>query len=259
MKEKIRNYALSLGLSQFGVCSPEFRKQALVFLFPYFVNEPDSSLSMYARGKDYHKVSKEYLLKICSFIKEQTGMDFSKNIYCDISPYKDKEIAFAAGLGFFGKNSLLINPHLGSYFFIGYIITGGLELENDVPMKATCFGCNACVDACPGKAISSDGINLNLCVSNISQKKGELTAAEQKLLCESCFLWGCDRCQQVCPHNKGLPDTALPDFLSCRLSSISSHDLLSLTEKQFKEKYRDYAFAWRGKNTLLRNLKIFDK
>ena len=220
MKDKIKAYAKSLGLSYFGVCEPEIGTQALVFLFPYHVNEPASKISLYARGRDYHLVEKEYLLKICSFLKELTEKDFSENVYCDISPYNDKELAYKAGLGFYGKNSLLINPGLGSYFFIGYIITQGLALESDTPQNTTCMGCDACLKACPGKAIENGKIDLSLCTSNISQKKGELTSEEQNILLKSGFVWGCDCCQTVCPHNANLPDTALPEFTQNRISDL---------------------------------------
>ncbi len=259
MKEKIRNFAMSMGLAHFGVCEPEPGTQALVFLFPYYVNEPTGTISLYARGIDYHLVAKKLLLEICSFLKTETGNDFSNNIYCDISPFNDKEIAFKAGLGFYGKNTLLINPSLGSYFFIGYILTFGLTLENDSPLNMTCKGCNACINSCPGNALENGNLNILRCASNISQKKGELSTEEQKILFESGFVWGCDCCQQVCPHNRNLGNTSLPEFLNNRLSKLSPEELFSISEKQFREKYKARAFTWRGKNTLLRNLNLFSK
>jgi len=259
VKEKIRKCASDMGLSHFGVCEPEPGFQALVFLFPYYVKEPSAPLSLYARGKDYHIVAKDYLHRICLFIKEQTGADFSESVYCDISPYNDKELAYKAGLGFYGKNTLLINPALGSYFFIGYIITHGLSLENDSPLTASCKGCNACINTCPGKALIDGKVNIECCASSISQKKGELSPEEQSILLKSGFVWGCDICQQVCPHNN-IPDTtALPEFTENRLNFVSADHLLPLSEKQFREKYSGRAFTWRGKATLLRNITLFNK
>lgn len=259
MKEKIQQYASGIGLSHFGVCETAPGTQALVFLFPYHVNEPFSPFSLYARGKDYHLVARDYLLKLCVFLQELTGKDFSESIYCDISPYNDKELAYRAGLGFYGKNTLLINQTLGSYFFIGYIITQGLELENDKPLNMSCLGCNACINSCPGNAIENGKINLSCCVSNISQKKGDLSPQEQALLLKSGFVWGCDCCQKVCPHNANLSDTALPEFTDNRIFNLCSKELASLTEKQFRENFSGRAFTWRGKSTLLRNLNLFNK
>ena len=259
MKDKIKTLSKAMGLTQFGVCELPGGKQALVFLFPYYINEPSSPISLYARGTDYHITVKDYLYKICSFLKDETGNDFSENIYCDISPYNDKEIAYSAGLGFYGKNTLLINPTFGSYFFIGYIITHSLNLENDSPLNISCSGCNACINACPGNALKDDSVHLEHCASNISQKKGELSPREQSIMLKSGYFWGCDCCQKVCPHNANLPDTALPEFTQNRLNTLSSHDLSVLSEKQFREKYKTKAFTWRGKTTLLRNIRLFNK
>lgn len=258
MKEQLKSFAASLGLEQFGVCETAPGVQALVFLFPYFASEPPGRISVYARGADYHSVSKEYLLKICGFVKSETGMDFSQNIYCDISPYNDREIAYKAGLGFFGKNTLLINPLLGSYFFIGYILTSGLNLPNDTPLSMSCMGCNACESACPGNAISDNGVNICCCASDISQKKGELSTHEQKILLKSGYIWGCDICQQICPHNANLKSTLLPEFAENRIFDLASTDISALSEKQFRQKYAGRAFIWRGKKPLLRNLKLFE-
>lgn len=254
MKNKIRSYALSLGLSQFGVCEPEPHRQALVFLFPYYCGEHPGNISLYARGSDYHVVAKKYLLKICEYIKDITQKDFSFEIFCDISPYNDKELARMAGLGFYGKNTLLINPQLGSYFFIGYIVTEGLDLTLDSPMEEQCKGCNACLNACPGSAIDENGVNIGRCLSDISQKKGELLPEEKQIFLWGDYIWGCDRCQQVCPHNRGILPCPLPEFSTNLLHFLNLEDIEAFSEKQFREKYKDRAFTWRGKKTLQRNI-----
>ena len=257
MKASVREFARSIGLDAFGVCEPEPGVQALVF--PYYNGNLPGTISLYARGMDYHKVAKNYLLLVCAFLKERTGRDFSDKIYCDISPCNDKEIARLAGLGFYGKNTLLINPDFGSYFFIGYILTEGLNMENDVPLKQSCLGCGACISACPGGALDGKGLVQSLCASEISQKKGELSPTQENILLKSGYIWGCDRCQQVCPHNKNLQTTALPEFCTDLLPSLEESDLLPLSEKQFRLKFADRAFAWRGKKPLLRNIEIFKK
>lgn len=253
MKNKIRQFALSMGLTQFGVSLPEAGKAALVFLFPYYAGDFPGVISAYARGADYHKVVRSYLEKICRFIENETGLDFSGNIFCDISPYSDREIAYMAGLGFYGKNHMLINPTLGSYFFIGYIITEGLKLTSDTPLETSCAGCGKCIAACPGGALT-DNFYAEKCASNISQKKGELTQEEENILLKSGFIWGCDKCQSVCPHNSSLSLTPIPEFRDNLIYDLRQEDLEPLSERQFRKKYCNKAFTWRGKKPLLRNI-----
>ena len=257
MKEKLRDFANSIGLKTFGVCEPEPGIQALVFLFPYFSDTHTGKISLYAQGQDYHKVSRKYMSEICVFLKELTGKDFSDKIYCDITPYNDKEFARLAGLGFYGKNSLLINPTYGSFFFIGYILTQGLSLENDTPLEQQCAGCNACINICPGNAISESGVCIPKCASEISQKKADLSPTEEEILLKSGYIWGCDLCQLVCPHNKNITGFALPEFSQNPLTDLSEEDLSPLSEKQFRNLFSDRAFTWRGKKTLLRNIQLY--
>ncbi len=209
------------------------------------------NLSMYAYGRDYHKIAEKYLSQIAAFIKTLSP-SASTQIHVDKGEGDDKKAAHAAGLGFFGKNSLLINEIYGSFVFIGYVETD-LILPPDTPLTASCICCGKCEAACPGGAIQNGKINVEKCASAISQKRGVLSAYEIEILQKSGLIWGCDTCQTVCPHNVAVPSTPIPDFHENLMYSLSS---LSMSNKAFATQFGDRAFSWRGKGVLNRNLEI---
>ncbi len=253
MKKKIKEYAKKIGIEYCGFTKVD-QKNAIVFLFPYFCKyEENSNLSIYAYGKDYHLVIKDYLEKISQFIKSEIS-DFEYTIYTDVSPYNDIDIAWRAGLGFIGKNRLLINEEYGSYVFIGYIITN-TEFEPDLPVKTKCLNCNRCINACPSKALSSS--NFNSCVSSLTQSKKELSTQEIELIKETKYAFGCDICQKVCPFNRGKV-TPFSEFKENLTTKLHKNDFLNISNKQFKEQYKDRAFSWRGKQILIRNLSYLE-
>ena len=248
IKEEIRLAAKELGIEQVGFCIHE-KKTAVCCLFPYYVSDSkNANISMYARGVDYHVLAKEKLSTLLS--------PFTENfeIRVDIGPTDNVEVALKSGLGVIGKNRLLINETLGSYFFIGYALTD-LEIEPDSPLTGTCLSCNRCILSCPGGALSFDGFELSKCASHISQKKGDLSEDEIKILKKSKLIWGCDICQEVCPMNK-VPLSAMEEFKKDRIFRLEKDDLEHLSNREFSEKYKDRAFAWRGKSPLLRNIEL---
>lgn len=259
---KIKEYAKNLGIDMVGITSAELFNNAensnytsaIVSLFPYYTGEIEgANLSRYTYGKDYHIVAREYLTKVA----EHFGLaDYE--IHADIGPSIDRELATNAGLCFKGKNTMAINEKYGSYFFIGYIVCSEI-LEFDAPCKDTCMDCGKCVSACPGYAIRDDfTIDIDKCASHISQKKGELTDDEIALVRKTGLCFGCDVCQDVCPHNESVEVTPIREFKENILSALSVSDLDELSNREFKEKYGDRAFSWRGKSVLVRNLKILD-
>ena len=248
IKEEIRLAAKELGISEIGFCSHE-GKSAVCCLFPYYHNDgKDANISMYARGVDYHILAKEKLSTLLSSFTENF------EIRVDIGPCDNVDVALKSGLGVIGKNRLLINETLGSYFFIGYALTD-LEIEPDSPRTGTCLSCNRCILSCPGGALSFDGFELSKCASHISQKKGNLSEDEIKILKKSKLIWGCDICQEVCPMNK-VPLSAMEEFKKDRIFRLEKEDLEHLSNREFSEKYKDRAFAWRGKSPLLRNIEL---
>ncbi len=253
MKDRIRSFAAGLGINEVGFT--EFRdKTAVVCLFPYFSGYFPGNLSVYAYSLDYHCILRDKLNLLSNYLLANGAAEAAG--YADIGPEIDKDLAYHAGLGFYGKNSLLINPRLGSYFFIGYVLTD-LKLEPDKPMDGACLSCGRCVSACPGGALSS-GFNKERCVSALTQKKGDLTGAERSLIKKAGYVFGCDICQKVCPHND-IAFSPMPEFTTDRITSLTADMLEGLSNRAFREKYGRYAFAWRGKAVLLRNIKILDE
>ena len=250
MKEKIRGFAKTLGINKIG-----FSKNSVVALFPYYVKGESGNLSMYARSIDYHAVGEEKLKKLSEFLVDLGASEVL--IHVDKGGLDDRKAAFEAGLGFYGKNGMLICTEYGSYFFIGQVVHN-LEIEPDIPLEKSCLSCGACTNRCPGKALSENGFEIERCLSEVSQRRGELTEAEKELIHKNGLCWGCDVCQQVCPHNRGLETTAMPEFLTDRITGLKYEDVDALSNREFKEKYGKYAFSWRGKAVLQRNLRVLE-
>ena len=231
-------------------------KSAIVCLFPYYVEHKDpSNLSRYTWAKDYHLVINEYLTKLIEKLQiMNTDAQFS--IHCDTSPLADRYMAYLAGLGFYGKNNCFISPKWGSYVVIGTILTT-LELDPDTPLTQSCMGCNRCITACLGQCLGHDEFKFDTCKSYLTQKKGELTSEEEHIIAKTPLVFGCDVCQEVCPHNKDIPTTPIPEFQSVE-PYIDIDELDSLTNKEFKAKYGHRAFSWRGKKILIRNQEIIE-
>lgn len=229
-------------------------KSIIVCLFSYY-NGQRGKISSYAHGKDYHPVIKEKLEKICDVLNEQGAKTLT---LVDNSPLVERYLAYLCGLGFFGKNTMLINERLGSEFFIGCILTD-FELDEDRPLdNDMCIGCNRCIEACPGGALQEGFLfDENKCVSFLTQKKGELTQEEKEIIKKSGYIWGCDKCTEVCPYNKNLPITGISEFKNELITDLEISEEMS--NKEFKKMYGDRAFSWRGKSILLRNQKIISE
>lgn len=250
IKKQIRDLAQKLNIPRVG-----FAKGSVVGIFPYFVEGEQGNLSMYARGRDYHKVVQEKLEPLAELLRKLGASELK--IQVDNGPLDDRDAAFCAGLGFYGQNGMLINPEFGSYFFIGQI-SHDLDIEPDEPLGQTCLDCGRCERECPGRALRGGKVEISKCLSEITQKKGELTAEEIELIKRQKTIWGCDVCQRVCPHNHGLGTTAIPEFMESRLQGLELCDVEGLSNSEFKEKYGEYAFSWRGRGPLVRNLKILE-
>lgn len=227
----------------------------IVCLFPYFSGDMGkSNISNYACIPDYHIIVKKYLEKICEFICKLNPA--AKTLpFVDSGPLADKYLAYMAGLGFFGKNSLLINEKYGSFVFIGYIITD-LKLKPDEPLDTSCGNCNKCIKTCPGNAISENyGFCAERCISYITQMK-TVSESQKKILSLQNYVYGCDICQKVCPHNKNLHETPLEEFKTPKLIRLDSENIKTMSNREFKRIYGEFPFSWRGKSAILKN---FDK
>lgn len=239
----------------------------IVVLFPYYVPyKGENNISRYTWGKDYHIVAREYLSHIGDWLskeakpKNYVGDAIEWETHVDTSPFADRYLAYLAGLGFYGKNHCFIHPHYGSYVAIGSLLTNAI-LAPDTPSKEHCIGCETCYLACPGQALSSlpaNGFRYDRCKSYLTQKKGDLETWEINIIKKTPLLFGCDVCQEVCPHNKDIPTTPIPEFHQIK-PYVDTKELASMTNKEFKAAYGDRAFSWRGKALLLRNEELITK
>jgi len=236
----------------------EDAKSIIVCLFPYYSgSKEDSNIAKYVYSIDYHIIVKRFLGIIAGYLQNRID-GFQYKTFVDNGPLSDRYIAYRAGLGFWGINNHLITDNYGSYFFIGYIINNH-QFEPDVPLNRTCIQCFECVKACPGQCISVDfTINPLRCKSFITQKKGPLSDSDITILKKNNLIWGCDICQDVCPHNRNIEKTNIKDFKENPIYYVMYEDLKNMSNKEFMKKYGNRAFSWRGKGILLRNYEIIN-
>lgn len=212
------------------------------------LNKSEAYLSSVAVGNDYHQVIKEKLEFIWSFLKDN---GYNSLIGVDNNIYDERYLAYKAGLGFYGKNHLLINKKYGSFFYIGIILTDALFKYNNL-LNQTCLSCNKCIKACPTKAISKKGFNANKCLSYLTQKR-TLTKEESKHI-NNC-VYGCDICMSVCPHNKNIPPSN--NFKSTGIEYIKIKEFLNMDSNKYKKLYKNNSSYWRGKKIIDRNVRLY--
>jgi epoxyqueuosine reductase len=163
--------------------------------------EGGGRVARYAWGRDYHEVIKGRLFKLRKELEEELGVKIKARGFTDAVPLLERSAAQHAGLGFFGRNSCLINDRVGSYFFIADLIVD-LELAPDAPGTGTCGRCTRCMDRCPTGAIKAPGVvDARLCISYLTiENRGEIPRELRPRVGDWAF--GCDVCQEVCPYNK---------------------------------------------------------
>lgn len=211
-------------------------------------------ISKYAYGKDYHWVIKDKLKELFQYIQDSIG-EVGGRVFVDSAPVMDKAWAKKSGLGWIGKNTNLIHPKAGSFFFIAELIID-LELEYDGPIKDFCGTCTACIDNCPTEAIVEPYVvDGSKCISYLTiELKDEILPKEFKGKMDS-WMFGCDVCQDVCPwnrfskkHNEPLFNPH-PDLLS-----LTKNDWEDLTEEVFQEIFRKSAVKRTKFKGLKRNI-----
>jgi epoxyqueuosine reductase len=185
--QKSARSVVSLGVSYYPGDHPE--------------NEGGGRVARYAWGRDYHEVIKARLFRLREDLEEELGVRIKARAFTDAVPLLERSAAQHAGLGFFGRNSCLINNQIGSYFFIADLIVD-LDLEPDPPGNGTCGRCTRCMDRCPTGAIKAPGVvDARLCISYLTiENRGEIPRELRKQVGDWAF--GCDVCQEVCPYNK---------------------------------------------------------
>lgn len=261
----------------------EQAKTAIVVLVSYNQEKPKFNsrykIARYAVGLDYHFVIKSKLHKLLTYIQTLVP-EVQGRAFADSAPVPERYLASKAGLGFIGKNGMLINTALGSFTFIAQLyINAHLEIndvfpKSNVEQKETrettslrigyssgfenCTNCDLCMKACPSKAIHAPGIiDSARCISyKTIEFKGILQNHERL----AGFIFGCDICQQVCPYNKDIQINGWPEFKpSEQLTSLSDKNWHEITGNQFKRLFRSSPMLRTGLKRIRRNIESIDK
>jgi epoxyqueuosine reductase len=232
-------------------------KSILVLALPYssLINHHSSfHIASYALGDDYPDIIPERLKQIVEFIEEQVGHPIPNRYYTDTGPILERELAQRAGLGWIGKNSMLINPQAGSTFFLAEILLG-IELEPDAPFPTDhCGTCNRCLTACPTQCILPNRtIDARRCISYLTiELKDEIPEDLRPQMGD--WIFGCDICQQVCPWNRfSLPaDSAFETKIP--LPVLTSD--LALSSVEFNQRFKKSPIKRTKRRGYLRNLSV---
>jgi epoxyqueuosine reductase len=214
---------------------------------------PAGHISCYARGADYHDVLRDRLNRLLDWLCGECPDCLGRGVV-DTAPLLERDFARRAGLGWFGKNTMLLNKRLGSYFFLGALLVN-LELASDPPHTAShCGTCTACLDACPTDAFAGPGVlDARRCISYLTiEHKGDVPMELRPGLGD--WLFGCDVCQEVCPWNRKAPP-GLEPALQARpeLEKLDLIEVLGLSEEEFRRRFRGTALLRTKRRGLLRN------
>jgi epoxyqueuosine reductase len=236
----------------------EGSNSVISLLLNYYPSESQTEnapkISKYAYGEDYHLVIKDKLKLLVESMKEEIG-DIQGRVFVDSAPVMDKAWAKKAGLGWLGKNTNLIHPKEGSFFFIAEIISD-LSFTQDPPMRDYCGTCSKCLDACPTNALATPyQIDASRCISYLTiELKDQLIPQQFNEFMEN-WMFGCDICQDVCPWNrfsKAHQEKRFnPDF---ELLNLNTNDWQALNSDHFEILFKNSAIKRTGFQGLKRNI-----
>lgn len=218
--------------------------------------KPRGEFARASWGTDYHDILNDRMQKLIAYIKEEAvsedlgTVDFKPMV--DTGELVDVAVAQRAGLGFIGRNGLLITKEFGSYVYLGEIITN-IEFESDEEVPFGCGDCMKCIESCPTGALLGDGrMNAQLCLSYQTQTKGYMPDQFRQKMGR--VIYGCDICQIVCPYNRGINsefhEEMQPDP---ELVNPVLEPLLDISNREFRDTFGKMAGSWRGKKPIQRN------
>jgi epoxyqueuosine reductase len=217
---------------------------------------PLGKVSSYAQYEDYHPFIKARLRRLIEFIRSVWRKEHKFKICVDSVPLAERSLAQRAGLGFIGKNRMLINPVLGPQIFLGEIITT-IKLSTDKPITNNCSDCDKCIKACPTHALTTDGqFDANKCISYLTiEHKGPISPPLAEKTADRIF--GCDECILACPYQKNAPvyKNKQFKFYNNRIM-LDLNRILNLTQQDFDAEFADSTIKRSGLERLKRNAKI---
>ena len=231
---------------------------AIVSAMDYGGREPSGPVARYARGDDYHDVMLERLQSLHRWLSDEIGRPITGKAYVDTGPVLERDLARRAGLGWFGKNTNLINPSLGSFFFLGALLVD-LPLRPDAPFEADrCGTCTRCLESCPTDAfVEPRVLDATRCISYLTiELKGEIPESLREPIGE--HLYGCDVCQDVCPWNVRFAAALPHESPYAAREAVSGKDARTLATDILDMSTEEFTVAFKGspmKRAKLRGLK----
>ena len=237
-------------------------KSVVSLLYNYFPDEhPEHSnykIARYAYGEDYHHIIKEKLKTFLQQIREEIG-EVDGRVFVDSAPVMERQWAAKSGLGWLGKNTLLINKQQGSYFFLAELIID-LELEYDGPINDYCGTCNKCIEACPTDAIIDAGVlDASKCISYLTIELKDAIPEEFKGKMGK-WVFGCDICQEVCPWNRFAQKHQEPAFEKVKgVREVMDSEMIEFTEVVFGQLFKNSPIKRTKYAGLRRNISFIQK
>jgi epoxyqueuosine reductase len=217
---------------------------ALVVALEYGGREPSGPVARYARGDDYHDVMEARLREVHLRLEREAGHAIAGKAYVDTGPLLERDLARRAGLGWFGKNTNLLHPTKGSFFFLGALVLDA-ELEPDAPFdRDGCGTCTRCIDACPtGAIVAPRRLDATRCISYLTiELREEIPEPLRERI--GSLLYGCDICQDVCPYNVKfaqalkVPELAPREFIAGKDARQLARDILATSQEEFSAAFK---------------------
>lgn len=235
---------------------------AIVVGLDYGGRAPSGPVARYARGDDYHEVMLGKLGELHQWLESELGTPIGGKAYVDTGPILERDLARRAGLGWFGKNTNLVNPRIGSFFFIGSLLVD-LDLAPDAPFEADrCGTCTRCLDACPTDAfVEPRLLDATRCISYLTiEQKGAIPEDLREQM--GGRLYGCDTCQDVCPYNVkfaqelGEPAFAARATIADRDARSLARELLAMDDESFRRAFKGSPMKRAKRRGLARNAAV---
>ncbi|MEW5917918.1 MAG: tRNA epoxyqueuosine(34) reductase QueG, partial [Gemmatimonadota bacterium] len=233
-------------------------RSALVVAMNYGGTHRHGPIARYARGDDYHDVLLGKLRRLEQWLAAEVHGEVWSHVYVDTGPFLERDLARQAGLGWFGKNTMLIHPKLGSFLLLGTLFTS-LELEADHPFQEDrCGSCTRCLDACPtGAFVGAHELDARRCISYLTiELRGSIPRELRPAM--GSLVFGCDICQDVCPWNVKFSHAVTEPALTPRAENEAPDlaELLGLSDEAFRARFRQSAVRRAKRSGLARNAAV---